>query len=324
MMNQAKISFIIPAYNESGNIPVVLEAVRKEMGSLFYEFEVLFVDDGSSDSTMDVIRNLAFQFEEVKYISFTRNFGKESAMLAGLQHAKGEAVIMMDADMQHPPSMIAQLLRGYEEGYDQVIAKRNRKGDCRIRSIVSAAFYRFVNRAVDVQLSDGEGDFRLLSRRAVDSLLLLSEGNRFSKGLYSWIGLEQKTISYENVARESGETKWSFPKLLNYGIDGIVSFNHKPLRACFYVGASVLLLSLLYISFTFVQIVQKGITVPGYFTLISAILFLGGIQLVCMGVIGEYIGRIYYETKKRPHYLIQQSNTEIRTEKGDQYAVYHQ
>lgn len=323
-MKQTMISFIIPSYNESENIPKVLEAIKKEMSILFYEFEILFVDDGSSDGSMDTIQDLAFQFEEVKYISFTRNFGKESAMLAGLQHAKGDAIIMMDADLQHPPSMINQLLRGYEEGYDQVIAKRNRKGDSPIRSFISSCFYRFINHTVDVQLSDGEGDFRLLSRKAVDSLLLLSEGNRFSKGLYSWIGLEQKTISYENVARENGETKWSFPKLLNYGIDGIVSFNHKPLRACFYIGAIILLLSLLYIAFSFAQILQNGVTVPGYFTLISAILFLGGIQLVCMGIIGEYIGRIYYETKKRPHYLIQQSNTDTKIEKREQHAIYPQ
>jgi len=321
-MKPIKISYIIPSYNEAENIPKVLQAINKEMNGLFYAYEVIFVDDGSCDGTLDVIKQLAFQFNEVQYISFTRNFGKEAAMLAGLQHAKGDAVIMMDADMQHPPSLISQFLKGYEEGYDQVIAKRNRVGDSPVRSMISSCFYRIVNRTVDVRLADGEGDFRLLSRRAVNALLTLSEGNRFSKGLYSWIGYGQKTISYENVARECGETKWSFPKLLNYAIDGIVSFNHKPLRACFYTGAIILLLSLAYISVTLIQILQTGIAVPGYFTLISAVLFLGGVQLVCMGIIGEYIGRIYHETKKRPHYLIQHTSIGASTEKSEKHALY--
>ncbi|SDP78899.1 Glycosyltransferase involved in cell wall bisynthesis [Litchfieldia salsa] len=322
MMKRVKISFIIPSYNEAENIPKVLEAINKEMYSQFYNYEVIFIDDGSTDETMETIKRLAFHFEEVRYISFTRNFGKESAMLAGLQSASGDAVIMMDADLQHPPSLICQLLRGYEEGYDQVIAKRNRTGDSPIRSFISSCYYRIVNHTVDVKLSDGEGDFRLLSRKAVNALLTLSEGNRFSKGLYSWIGYEQKTISYDNVVREHGETKWSFPKLLNYAIDGIVSFNHKPLRVCFYTGAFVLLLALLYISITFVQILRTGITVPGYFTLISAVLFLGGVQLVCMGIIGEYIGRIYSETKKRPHYLIQQTNVDQPVQKMEKRATH--
>ncbi|MCM3790395.1 glycosyltransferase family 2 protein [Domibacillus indicus] len=321
-MKPVKISYIIPAYNEAENIPKVLQAINQEMNGQFYAYEVIFVDDGSADDTLDVIKQLAFHCKEVQYISFTRNFGKESAMLAGLQHAQGDAVILMDADLQHPPSLISQLLKGYEEGYDQVIAKRNRTGDSPVRSIISSFFYRLVNHTVDVKLTDGEGDFRLLSRRAVNALLTLSEGNRFSKGLYSWIGYGQKTISYENVARECGETKWSFPKLLNYAIDGIVSFNHKPLRACFYTGALVLFMSLVYIAITFVQIMRTGVVVPGYFTLISAVLFLGGVQLVCMGIIGEYIGRIYNETKKRPHYLIQHTSIGAPKEKREKHAIY--
>ncbi|MGP7817112.1 glycosyltransferase family 2 protein [Niallia sp. 01092] len=317
-MNQLTISFIIPSYNEEANIAGVLNAITKEMKQQHYQFEILFIDDGSTDGTMETIQQLAFDYPVVKYLSFTRNFGKEAAVLAGLQHAKGEAVIMMDADLQHPASMVGHFIKGFEEGYDQVIAKRNRKGDSRFRSAISSAYYRIVNKAVDVRLSDGEGDFRLLSRKAVQALLTLSEGNRFSKGLYSWIGLDQKIISYENVAREKGETKWSISKLLNYGIDGIISFNNKPLRLCFYMGTIILMLSLIYIGITFFQILQNGIDVPGYFTTISAVLFLGGIQLVCMGIIGEYIGRIYYETKKRPHYLIKHTNIE----KSEENEVY--
>lgn len=316
-MNQLTISFIIPSYNEGNNIPHMVEAIHSEMQQIHYDYEILFIDDGSTDNTLDNIHALAFEYPKVKYISFTRNFGKEAAILAGLQHAKGNAVIIMDADLQHPVNMIHQLITGFEAGYDQVIAKRNRNGDSRVRSLISSAYYYFANKAVDVQLSDGEGDFRLLSRQAVNSLLTLSEGSRFSKGLYAWIGLEQKVVCYENETRAAGDSKWSFSKLLHYGIDGIISFNNKPLRLCFYIGALILLVSLIYIATTFFQIIISGIMVPGYFTIVSAVLLLGGVQLVCLGIIGEYIGRIYYETKRRPHYLIQQSNVE-----NEQHAVH--
>lgn len=321
-MKQLTLSFIIPAYNEAANLQRVHEAIYDEMNQLFYDYEILFIDDGSSDHSMEVIHGLSFDFPEVRYLSFTRNFGKESAILAGLQHAIGDAIIMMDADLQHPANMIVQLIKGFEEGYDQVIAKRNRQGDDRLKTLLATSYYRFVNKTIDVELKDGEGDFRLLSRKAVDALLLLSEGHRFSKGLYSWIGLEQKTIEYENVAREQGQSKFSFAKLLNYGIDGIVSFNNKPLRFCFYMGALTLLLSLFYIAFSFIQILQKGIDVPGYFTTITAVLLLGGIQLICMGIIGEYIGRIYNETKKRPHYLVKRSNVQLDREGESRYVIH--
>lgn len=307
-MSILAISIIIPSYNEEHNLAYIVKAIEREMQQIGEQYEILFIDDGSSDRSLEVLCQLAFEHEEVKYVSFTRNFGKEAAILAGLQHSKGNAVIIMDADLQHPPAMIHQLIKGFEEGYEQVVAKRNRQGDSHGRVLFASLYYRLVNSLVDVRLSDGEGDFRLLSRRAVNALLTLSEGNRFSKGLYAWIGFEQKVICYENVSRFKGESKWSFSKLLNYGIDGIVSFNHKPLRMCFYLGAFILFLSILYISIIFFQIVKEGITVPGYFTTVSAVLFLGGIQLVCLGIIGEYIGRIYYETKKRPHYLIKQTN----------------
>lgn len=320
-MNLLRISFIIPAYNEAVNLANMMKEIYEEMQHQNYLYEVIFIDDGSTDDTIETLRGLMFTYPEARYVSFTRNFGKEAAIFAGLQHASGGAIIMMDGDLQHPVSMIPKLLKGYEEGYDQVIAKRNRKGDSRVRSVISTTFYRIVNKTVDVQLTNGEGDFRLLSRKAVDALLQLSEGNRFSKGLYSWIGLEQKTISYENVVREQGETKWSFSKLLNYGIDGIVSFNNKPLRLCFYMGSFILLLSLLYIIAMFIQIVRHGVDVPGYFTTITAVLFLGGIQLLSLGVIGEYIGRIYNETKKRPHYLVKQSNIERVVAKREQHVL---
>lgn len=311
-MNHLFISFVIPSYNEEGNIHNMMKALSDIMVTNGKPYEVLFVDDGSNDHTMDEIREALIEYPEVEYISFTRNFGKEAAILAGLEHAKGDAIILMDADLQHPPDLIPQLIRGYEEGYDQVIAKRNRKGDAKIRSLLSRLFYWSVNKNVDVELRDGEGDFRLLSRRAVDSLLQLSEGNRFSKGLYSWIGLEQKAICYDNVARQHGETKWSFKHLLNYAVDGVVSFNMKPLRLCFYTGLLSLFLAISYIVVTLIEIIRNGVDVPGYFTTISAVLFLGGVQLLSLGIIGEYVGRIYNETKKRPHYLVRRSSAEVK------------
>ncbi|MCG3086884.1 glycosyltransferase family 2 protein [Sporosarcina cyprini] len=322
-MDQLMISFVIPSYNEAGNIASVMDAIAKEMRHQQAYFEVLFVDDGSTDGTMDEIRSVLLTYPEAEYVSFTRNFGKEAAILAGLQHANGQAVIIMDADLQHPPSLIPELLQGFEEGYHQVVAKRNRKGDSKVRSFLSSSYYRLVNQAIDVRLSDGEGDFRLLSRKAVDSLLLLSESNRFSKGLYAWIGLEQKTITYENVVRQHGETKWSFGKLLNYAIDGIVSFNTKPLRLCFYMGLLSLGAALLYIAITLLGIFKNGVAVPGYFTTISSVLFLGGVQLVSLGIIGEYVGRIYNETKKRPHYLVGQSSTEVKGKRDVHASIHH-
>ncbi|MCM3610145.1 glycosyltransferase family 2 protein [Planococcus sp. MERTA32b] len=304
------ISIIVPAYNEEENISPIFEKLVQELAAVPYRYEILFVNDGSKDSTLKEILRLAEQHNSVKYISFTRNFGKEAAILAGLKRVKGDAAILMDSDMQHPPTLISELLQGFEEGFHQVVAKRTRTGDPKIRTFLSGLYYKLINSITDVDLADGEGDFRLLSRKAIGSLLLLSENNRFSKGLFSWIGLSKKTICYENVLREGGSSKWSFGSLINYGIDGIISFNTKPLRICFYTGFIVLFLSLVYIAYTLYGISQRGITAPGYFTTITAILVLGGIQLISLGVIGEYIGRIYNETKRRPNFLVDISNVD--------------
>jgi glycosyltransferase involved in cell wall biosynthesis len=302
------ISIIIPAHNEEENIELLYESIKKEFLSLPYDFEVLFINDASTDGTLQRVKQLSTKTPCVKYISFSRNFGKEAALFAGLQYVSGNAVIMMDADLQHPPCLIPDLIKGYEEGYDQVIARRNRKGERIFRRFCSSTYYKLINKVIDVELQDGVGDFRLLSERAVQAAISLNEGQRFSKGLFSWIGMEQKIIDYDNVIRENGETKWSFSKLLNYGLDGLLSFNNRPLRACFYTGAFILMLSVVYSVITFIQIVKNGVDVPGYFTIVTAVLLLGGIQLLSLGVIGEYIGRIYYETKKRPPYLIQETN----------------
>jgi polyisoprenyl-phosphate glycosyltransferase len=302
------ISLVIPCFNEEA----VLHAFYDELTDVFVthpnDYEFIFVNDGSTDSTLDILKKIAHQDRKVHYISFSRNFGKEAAMLAGLHFAQGEAVIIMDADLQHPPSLIPDMIQHYENGYDQVIAKRNRKGESVTRSILSRIYYRLMNQFVDITLVSGLGDFRLLSRRAVHALLSLKENNRFSKGLFSWIGFKEQIITYENRSREMGKSKWSFSKLLNYGMDGVISFNHKPLRASIYMGFIVTLAATLYVLFIFIQTLLYGVGVPGYFTIISSILLIGGIQLIFLGVIGEYIGRIYYECKQRPHYIIAEEN----------------
>ncbi|ANU14238.1 stress response protein [Planococcus halocryophilus Or1] len=304
------ISIVVPAYNEEANIAAMYDKLMQELESLPYRYEIMFINDGSSDNTLQEILKLAEAHEHIKYISLTRNFGKESAMLAGLKRIKGDAAIVMDSDLQHPPTLIGEMIQGYEEGFNQVVAKRSRTGDSKVRSLFSSLYYKIINSITDVDLQDGEGDFRLLSRKAINAILALSESNRFSKGLFSWIGLSKKTINYENVLRTDGDSKWSFSNLVNYGIDGIISFNMKPLRICFYTGFLVLFLSLIYIFFTLYNIMKEGIGAPGYFTTITAILLLGGIQLISLGVIGEYIGRIYNETKQRPHFLVDISNAD--------------
>ncbi|MBD8014778.1 MULTISPECIES: glycosyltransferase family 2 protein [Planococcus] len=304
------ISIVIPAFNEEANIASMYAKLVKELEELPYRYEIMFINDGSSDGTLQEILKLAAVHDTVKYISLTRNFGKESAMLAGLKRIKGDAAIVMDSDLQHPPTLIGEMVKGYEEGFNQVVARRSRTGDSKIRSLFSSLYYKLINSITDVDLQDGEGDFRLLSRKAINAILALSESNRFSKGLFSWIGLSKKTINYENVLRTDGDSKWSFNSLVNYGIDGIISFNMKPLRVCFYTGFLVLFLSLIYIFFTLYSILREGIGAPGYFTTITAILLLGGIQLISLGVIGEYIGRIYNETKQRPHFLVDISNVD--------------
>lgn len=306
------LSVIVPSFNEAENVKLFYEELAKELQYSPYDYEVIYVDDGSSDTTLLELKELADMHYNVQYVSFTRNFGKEAAILAGFQHAKGDCAVVIDADLQHPVALLHDLLAGFEEGYDQVIARRNRKGESLPRKVLSTMYYKIINRFIDVRIQNGVGDFRLLSRRAIDALLILSEGNRFSKGLFSWIGFEQKTVYYDNVSRQNGESKWSFGNLINYGIEGIISFNTKPLRVCLYVGFIVLFLSLAYILYTFVEVLVRGVITPGYFTMITAILFLGGVQLVSLGVIGEYIGRIYNETKRRPHYLVKDTNIEAR------------
>lgn len=305
------LSVIIPCYNEEKVIKMTYSKLQNTLyGKIDADVELVFVDDGSKDSTPQILKEFGQHDNHVKYICFSRNFGKEAAMLAGLTYCSGDCAVIMDADLQHPPEIIVKMLEKYHEGYDQVIAKRNRTGDSKSKSLFAVLYYKLVNSLVDVKLTDGVGDFRLLSRKAIDALLSLKEYNRFSKGLFSWIGFKECIIEYENQTRAAGDTKWSFAKLLQYGIDGIISFNNKPLRFCIVIGSFAVILSILYLLFILIGIFTDGIDVPGYFTTIFAISLFGGIQLISLGIIGEYIGRIYYEVKQRPHFLIQDTNAE--------------
>ncbi len=307
-----KVSVVIPCYNEERVIRSTFEKLYEVMSKFCtekgYDYELIFVNDGSKDNTLKILKGMQDNYEELKYVSFSRNFGKEAGMYAGLKYSSGDAVVIIDADLQHPPELIPEMIKGLNEGYDQVIARRNRKGDSAFKSSLSKLYYKIVNNMIDVKLTDGSGDFRILSRRAVDSILSLPENNRFSKGIFSWIGFKEKTIEYDNQLRAEGESKWTLKSLIQYGFDGILSFNNKPLRAIIYIGVIIMLLSLIYVIWTFINILIHGIAVPGYFTIITAILVIGGLQLVALGIIGEYIGRIYYEVKKRPHYIIEDTN----------------
>jgi glycosyltransferase involved in cell wall biosynthesis len=311
-----RLSVVVPCLNEEAVIDLFDARIRATLNSLDVDFELCYVDDGSSDTTLDRMRGLAQQHDNTRYVSFSRNFGKEAGMLAGMREATGDAVVLMDADLQHPPELLGRMLELYGRGHDQVVARRNRDGDRFARSLMSRLYYRLINKMVDVKLTDGSGDFRLLSRAAVDALLSLPEYNRFSKGLFAWIGFDTVTFDYRNVAREAGATKWRFGALLNYGIDGVISFNNRPLRLGIHVGLVLTALAVLYVVWIIVAALMVGIETPGYVTLLAAIVGLGGLQMVMLGLVGEYIGRIYYESKRRPHFLIRETNVPRETFRG--------
>ncbi|RKQ34296.1 glycosyltransferase family 2 protein [Oceanobacillus halophilus] len=301
-----KLSIVVPCYNEQENVYDFYQETQKYVKEIQAEIEFVFIDDGSKDQTLSILRDLANHDENVNFISFSRNFGKESAILAGFHYATGDAVILMDVDLQHPPSLIPIMWKYYEEGYDQVIGKRNRKGEGFWRRHLTNLYYKVANQLVEISITNGVGDFRLLSRRALNAVLKMSEYNRFSKGLFAWIGFHEKLIEYDNQVRMDGNGKWSFKSLLNYGIDGVLSFNTKPLRVAIHGGTYITIAGFIYIFLTLINYFLHGIETPGYFTTISAIIILGGVQLLFLGIIGEYIGRIYCEIKDRPHYLIQE------------------
>lgn len=312
------ISLIIPIYNEEKNIYKLAETIQQTMDKHHFHYEVMLVNDGSKDRSLQLLKEIATQHHNFKYISFSRNFGKEAAMFAGLKNCSGDCAVILDADLQHPPEFIPTMVAAYQEGYDQVVMRRDRSGEQFLRKIPTQIFYKLINSTVDVKLTDGEGDFRLISRDVIDSIVSLEEYNRFSKGIFEWVGYNKKTIPFKNMQRESGQSSFSSLKLIDYAIDGIISYNNKPLRICFYLGSVTMVLCLLYILMTLIQIMTHGIDEPGYFTIISSVLFLGALQLFSLGIIGEYIGRIYFETKKRPHYIIKDTNIKHSAGESDE------
>ncbi|WP_404948736.1 glycosyltransferase [Streptomyces sp. ARC14] len=312
-MNGLQLSVVVPCFNEAEVLDTFHTALLTVLESTGIPFEICYVDDGSGDATRRLLAALALRDERVHYTAFSRNFGKEAAMLAGLRMSRGAAVVIMDADLQHPPELIPRMLELHRHGYDQVIPRRDRAGEGVVRSTLSHTYYALVRRCMDVELIDGSGDFRLLSRRAVESVLSLPESNRFSKGIFSWIGFDTVSFRYRNSERVAGRSKWGSRRLLNYGIDGLLSFNNRPLRLAIYTGFWVFVSALAYALWTVITVVLHGADTPGYATLLTAVVALSGIQLVTLGVIGEYVGRIYHEAKHRPPYVVRETDATSRT-----------
>ena len=302
------ISLIVPCYNEEQSLPYFQKEVSAVMDRMNYlDFEIIFVNDGSRDGTLALLRQMAAQDKRIKYLSFSRNFGKEAAMYAGLQHASGDYAAVMDADLQDPPALLEEMYRAVtQEGYDSAATRRvTRKGEPPIRSFFARMFYRIINRMADVEIVDGARDFRLMNRKFLDALLSLKEYNRFSKGLFGWVGFKTKWIEFENVERVAGETKWSFWKLFRYSIEGIVAFTTAPLTMASVMGFFMCLLALCSTVFIVIRKLLFGDPVSGWASTASIITFIGGIQLFFMGVFGQYLAKAYTEIKTAPFTLWQ-------------------
>ena len=303
-----KIGILIPAYNEEA----VLEKLFVRLGNLAngtkdYEFEFLFVNDGSRDKTLEIIKEHAETDKRVSYVNFSRNFGKEIAMIAGLDHVTGDATVIIDADLQDPPELIPKMIAFWEQGYDDVYAKRkSRKGESWFKRNSSKLFYRILQRFSDVTIQEDTGDFRLLDRRAVEALKQFRESERYTKGMFSWIGFNKKEILYDRDERAAGETKWNYPKLINLAIDGVTSFTTAPLRISTVIGVLVSLFTFIYLVYLVIRTLFFGSDLSGYPSMMAVILFLGGVQLLSLGVIGEYVGKIFNETKHRPLYFVEE------------------
>ena len=303
------ISLIVPCYNEEESLPILYGAlcdVREQVSDR--EFEFIFVNDGSRDKTAEVIRDLASKDKCVKYVFFSRNFGKEAAMYAGLEKAQGDYIAILDADMQDPPSLIPSMIESLDKDEADIVAARRvtRKGEPPIRSFFARSFYKLINKMCDVEIADGARDFRLMKRCVVDAIISLNERQRFSKGIFAWVGFRTKWVEHENVERVAGETKWSFWKLFRYAIDGIVAFTTAPLRFATYCGFAFAFAAFLYIVYYFIRAIILRIydQVPGYPSLLCFMLFIGGLILMALGLLGEYIGRIFIEVKRRPQYIV--------------------
>ena len=307
-----KISVIVPCYNEQEAIPFFYDEIVKisKIMENDAEFEYLFINDGSKDKTKNVLRELAKRDERVKYVSFSKNFGKEAAMYAGLEKSSGDYIAVMDVDLQDPPELLVQMFQDLESGeYDCVATRRvSRKGEPPIRSLFAKLFYSMINKISKTEIVDGARDYRLMTRQMVDAILEVKEYNRFSKGIFSWVGFNTKWLEYENVERRAGETKWSFWKLLKYSLDGIVAFSTVPLSIASILGLLLCFIAFVLIIVIVVKTLAFGDPVAGYPSLMCVILFVGGVQLFCMGILGKYLSKTYLETKKRPIYLVKEEN----------------
>ena len=304
-------SCIVPCFNEEEVIPLYYEEMQKvrkqEEGKI--DFEIIFIDDGSKDKTLEVIKKLSEQDECIHYVSFSRNFGKEAAMYAGFEHANGEYVVTMDVDLQDPPHLIPEMIRSIEEeGYDSVATRRvSRKGEPMVRSFCARCFYKLIRRISDADIVDGARDFRMMKRDMVNAILSMPEYNRFTKGIFGWVGFKTKWIEFENVERAAGETKWSFWKLFRYALEGIIAFSTVPLTIVSLIGVIVCIIAFLFLLFVVIRAAIFGDPVAGWPSLICVISFLSGIQLLGIGVVGMYLSKTYLETKKRPIYIKKES-----------------
>lgn len=304
------LSIIVPCFNEQESLPLFYDKITEVLGGVGGEYELLFVNDGSRDGTMDVLRSLAEKDKHVTYLSFSRNFGKEAAMYAGFCNAGGDYVAVMDADLQDPPDLLPQMLELLQTGdYDSVATRRaDREGEPPIRSFFARMFYKIINKISDADIVDGARDYRLMKRDMVDAIVEMGEYNRFSKGIFGWLGFRTYWLPFKNVERVAGETKWSFWKLFKYSIDGIVNFSQVPLSIASMGGLLLTLLSFLMIVFIIVRKLLFGDPVAGWPSMACIVVFIGGLELFCMGIMGQYIAKTYLETKHRPHYIVAESN----------------
>jgi len=305
-----KISVIVPCYNEEKTVNLFYEEMSHVASTMDNDFEYIFVDDGSKDKTLELLVELAKKDTRVKYISFSRNFGKESAIYAGFENATGDYVVMMDADLQDPPSLLPEMLRYVtEEGYDSVATRRvTRKGEPPIRRFFARMFYKIINKISNVDIVDGARDYRLMTAQMKDSILSMKEYNRFSKGIFGWIGFNTKWMEYENVERVAGETKWNFWKLFKYSLEGIIAFSTVPLALASLFGIFFCFLSFVMVIFIIVKTLAFGDPVAGWPSLVCILFFISGIQLFCTGVMGQYLSKTYLESKRRPIYITKTTN----------------
>lgn len=316
------ITILVPAYNEEEVLPAFKQALTPITNELNqYQFEFLFINDGSSDGTAELLHQYSLEDPRVEYIELSRNFGKETAMLAGFDYAHGDAVIIMDADLQHPPEMISELVKWWEEGYEDVFAVRKEKAEKNIlKHWASSTYYAILQRLSSYDVQPGAGDFRLLDRKCIEALKDLRENERNTKGMYAYIGFRKKSIEYDEAERMAGDTKWKFSELLKLAIDGITSYSTIPLRMWSVVGLVISLLAFIFLFIELVKVIAFGSDVAGYPTLFAAVVFLGGIQLISLGAIGEYLARVFTETKNRPPYFVRKvsSDDDGGAEESDQ------